>query len=693
MATINDIAKMAGVSTSTVSHVVNKTRYVSPELVKRVEKAIEELEVPPNFVIKKGKRAPIAAPAQTSEKYILLLITEKKSNFQKQIEHQIESHLKDSGYSLLTVLCSSQVDSLAAFLRSVIESRLISGIILFPDERDYITNQILSGQSVPVVILGRETEGYLADTITSDTREGAYRAIEHLIKNGHEQIAYIGRSIDRSPKRLEGYRSALNDYSIAVKESYVHPQVQSETEAYEVLDSLLFNEQPAPTALFVANYSLVTPVFRYIRLHNIPCPESLSIVTFNDFEWSALHTPAITTISQNTEEFGRLAVEMLLQRIRNNEAANVPALKEIYIHRSLSTKINVRESTCGIGRGPFGERAASPSSLSLNDSEIAQIRSRHLTAAISFHYAGKAWMELHQKGIRDVFDNLGISLIAITDAHFDPSLQCRQLDSLRLLEPDIIIAIPTDNRETSEAFQRIVSGSSRLVLISNVPEGLTVSDYVSCVSVNEHSHGRNMGHGLGEYMLRHSLTKAALITHDADFYATNQRDNAAIQVLTEEYPSIQICANIQFHRETEVYENTLKYIKHHPEIEALYVSWDGPALEAIRALSELDRTDIAIVTGDLDYPDALNMAKGEMIKMISAQCSYEQGQAIALAAANAMLGKKTPSFIGIEPISVTPANLLKSWSQIFKEEPPSELKQAFKKSANDIAAESEEPLV
>ena len=144
MATINDIAKMAGVSTSTVSHVVNKTRYVSPELVKRVEKAIEELETPPNFVIKKGKRAAIAAPAQTSEKYILLLITEKKSNFQKQIEHQIESHLKDSGYSLLTVLCSSQADSLAAFLRSVIESRLISGIILFPDERDYITNQILS---------------------------------------------------------------------------------------------------------------------------------------------------------------------------------------------------------------------------------------------------------------------------------------------------------------------------------------------------------------------------------------------------------------------------------------------------------------------------------------------------------------------------------------------------------------------
>lgn len=77
MATINDIAKMAGVSTSTVSHVVNKTRYVSPELVKRVEKAIEELEVPPNFVIKKGKRAPIAAPLKP-QKNISCFSSQKK---------------------------------------------------------------------------------------------------------------------------------------------------------------------------------------------------------------------------------------------------------------------------------------------------------------------------------------------------------------------------------------------------------------------------------------------------------------------------------------------------------------------------------------------------------------------------------------------------------------------------------------
>ena len=91
-------------------------------------------------------------------------------------------------------------------------------------------------------------------------------------------------------------------------------------------------------------------------------------------------------------------------------------------------------------------------------------------------------------------------MIAITDAHFDPELQCRQLESLKLLEPDILIAIPSDNKRTSEAFMDIVKSKIKLVLITNVPEGLSPEDYVTCVSVNERSHGQNMGHGLGEYM-------------------------------------------------------------------------------------------------------------------------------------------------------------------------------------------------
>ena len=259
------------------------------------------------------------------------------------------------------------------------------------------------------------------------------------------------------------------------------------------------------------------------------------------------------------------------------------------------------------------------------------------------------------------------------------------MESIKFLKPDLLISIPVDTRGTAEAFRSIADSDTRLVLITNVPEGLTPKDYISCISVNERSHGDSMGRGLGEYMVRHGLKYAGLICHgEQNFFATKQRDGAAEQVLTEEYPEIRVCGKVNFLTEVDVYQKTLKLIGMYPEIQALYVSWDGPALEVIKALTELERTDIAIVTGDLDYAIAMQMAQGGMVKMISAQCPYEQGEAIAMVAANGLLGKAVPSFIGVEPISIDRENLLKNWKAIFKEDPPAALRNAIDRSAGAL---------
>jgi ribose transport system substrate-binding protein len=155
---------------------------------------------------------------------------------------------------------------------------------------------------------------------------------------------------------------------------------------------------------------------------------------------------------------------------------------------------------------------------------------------------------------------------------------------------------------------------------------------------------------------------------------------AAEQILLEEYESVKVCAEAYFNSENEVYDITAALVKKHPEIEALYLPWEGPAMMAMSALSDMNRTNIAVATGDLEEETAYILAQGGMIKAISAQCPYEQGEAIALVAANALLGKATPSYIGIEPVSVTPHNLLKTWRQVFKEEPPHKLKELLKES-------------
>ena len=181
--------------------------------------------------------------------------------------------------------------------------------------------------------------------------------------------------------------------------------------------------------------------------------------------------------------------------------------------------------------------------------------------------------QLIEKGIKKIFEDLGISIIAVTDAHFEASMQCKQLESIRFLSPDLLIAIPVDSQDTAEAFQKVVQSKTKLVLITNIPDGIALGDYVSCVSVNEYSHGRNMGHGLGKYMVRHKMKYVGIVRHgNKHFYATRQRDNAAEQVLSEEFPEIQICGEINFQSEAEVYKKTKEFVKHHSEVEAFYVS-------------------------------------------------------------------------------------------------------------------------
>lgn len=672
MATIKDVARIAGVSVSTVSHVVNGTRYVSPEKVKKVEDAIRQLDELPNFIAKRS-----GAQQAAGSRSVLLLLSKKNSLFQNQVKEKLEEILEEKGYLPVSLAYDLDGDRLVA-IRSLAGSLSLCGLIAFPDREGVLSKAFFKGLQLPVVLIGSPVDQFAADTLLPDTFEGGYRAVRHLINNGHEKIAYLSESEERGAHRFEGYRKALEDAHIPVEKGLVWTGLHTEEQVSRAMGQLAAAE-PAPTALVIADSLPLVPAIQYAVAHNIAVPRDLSIVSLNDPEWAPLMTPELTCVDKQPRQFALAAADLLFQRMARGEMADLPSPGHPYCTKTLPSLLNVRNSTCGIGRGPFGEKAENASVLALSGKEKEKLRQKQYTAAISFHYMGKAWMGLQEKGIKKIFDELGISLIAVTDAHFNAELQCKQLESIRFLKPDILISIPVDTKDTAAAFRAIADSDTRLVLITNVPEGLTPRDYISCISVNERSHGDNMGRGLGEYMTRHGLKYAGLVCHgEQNFFATKQRDSAAEQVLTEEYPELQVCGKVNFLTETEACQKTLELIRLYPEIQALYVSWDGPALEVMKALTELERTDIAIVTGDLDYAIALHMARGEMVKMISAQCPYEQGEAIALAAANGLLGKAVPSFIGVEPISVNRDNLLKNWKNIFKEEPPAELSGAVK---------------
>jgi len=243
-------------------------------------------------------------------------------------------------------------------------------------------------------------------------------------------------------------------------------------------------------------------------------------------------------------------------------------------------------------------------------------------------------------------------------------------------KPDAIIAIPSDDVVTAAKFRELAKEVT-LVFISNIPRGLTNKEYASCVSTNESEGGYEAGILLGEYFKNREKVHVGFIAHGAPFYGTHLRDGTAEQVVRENYPNLNIVSVLHFHTIERAYDVCVEMVTKHPELEALYVSWDGPALQVIKALKELKREDIAIFTFDLDLEIAQYLAKGDMVKGLVTQRPYTQGTAVALATAKALLGEKRYKYIGVSPYVVQKNNLAKAWEDIFHTFPPPKIEKAL----------------
>ena len=138
-----------------------------------------------------------------------------------------------------------------------------------------------------------------------------------------------------------------------------------------------------------------------------------------------------------------------------------------------------------LAKGPRGEDPEPASVADLTDEEVEQIREMGATAAIVMHYGGNDWANAQIAGLKARFDELGIEVVATTDANFDPGQQVSDIETVMAMNPDIIVSIPTDPVATSAAYQAAADAGVKLVFMDNVPDGLEPgTDYVSVVSAD-----------------------------------------------------------------------------------------------------------------------------------------------------------------------------------------------------------------
>jgi LacI family transcriptional regulator len=334
MTNIKDVAERANVSITTVSHVINKTRYVSDELVARVHKAMEDLDYRPNSLAR-GLRS-------GKTKTIGLVIPDISNQFFAEISRKIEDKGFDYDYSV--ILCNTDDDkNKEKNYIDVLIAKQIDGI-LFISTGEYTNNLEKTIEfNIPIVVVDRDIDEINADIVLVDNNDGGFKATKYLIELGHQRIACIAGPSQTTPsaQRIAGYQRALEEARINFDRSLIIPGDYRYTSGERAMRELL-TKSPRPTAVFASNDMMALGAYQAINNQGMKIPDDISIVGFDNIPFSQAVYPTLTTIEQPIHEIADLAVDFLINKIKIQEdrSKQKPYFKRIV----LETKLIKRDS-------------------------------------------------------------------------------------------------------------------------------------------------------------------------------------------------------------------------------------------------------------------------------------------------------------------------------------------------------------
>ncbi len=327
-------------------------------------------------------------------------------------------------------------------------------------------------------------------------------------------------------------------------------------------------------------------------------------------------------------------------------------------------------------KSPTGEAAASYTTVELTDEEIQQVKDMKLTAAISMQYMGNDWSITQVNALKDQFAELGIEVIAVTDANFKPEKQTSDIESILAKDPDILVSIPVDTVANAPIYKKAAEAGIKVVFMNQAADGLTPGeDYVTVVSPADYGNGARAAYYIARELDKKG--KVGIIYYDANFPTTEIRYEAAQKVFAQ-YPQIEIAETQGIQGPDFVgaaEEAASAMLLREPDLDAIWGIWDVPAEGIIQAVRNAGRSeDVIITTIDLGKNVAIDLAnKNGMIKGIGAQTVYEAGITEANAAALGALGKDVAPLIAMDGLSVDRSNLLESWERVYNTDAPQEI--------------------
>ncbi|HAS8006937.1 TPA: LacI family DNA-binding transcriptional regulator [Vibrio cholerae] len=333
MATMKDIARLAGVSTSTVSHVINKSRFVSDEIAERVNNAAQQLNYAPSALARSLK--------MNRTKTIGMLVTTSTNPFFGEVVKGVERSCYHQGYNL--ILCNTEGDSqrMKASINTLLQKR-VDGLLLMCSTLEGERLDVFDRYpDIPIVVMDWGPILFASDKIQDNSLQGGYMAAKHLIECGHKEIGCITGPLIRhqAQMRYEGYKRALAEAGIAINPDWI---VESDFECeggYQAFEKL-YQRGKLPSALFVSNDMMAMGVIQAASQRGLRVPDDLSLIGYDDVHIAKFMTPALTTIHQPKYRLGKAAVDTLLYRLENPDTtAQVVQLEPTLVVRNSVRKL------------------------------------------------------------------------------------------------------------------------------------------------------------------------------------------------------------------------------------------------------------------------------------------------------------------------------------------------------------------
>jgi LacI family transcriptional regulator len=342
MATIKDVAAIAGVSFTTVSHVVNNSRPVSADVRAKVERAIVDLNYVPSAVARSLKARATAT--------VGLVVPNGTNPYFAELARGVEDACAAKGYCVF--FCNSDDDPAKqqGYLRVLREKR-IDGLIVASAGDDAVLAQTLSNAREPIVVVDRNIEGLNADLVQIDHERGAWLATRHLLALGHVKIGCITGPVSSavSAMRVHGFLRALSQHGVELADGSIVESDASGSGGYRAAMRLF--ETVRPSAIFAGNDMMGIGALRAAAERGISVPGQCSIIGFDDIELARYTYPSLSTVGNSVRTLGEMAAQTLIERIGGGEHGGAPMRRRV-----VEPQLIAREST-----GPWsGQREPAP---------------------------------------------------------------------------------------------------------------------------------------------------------------------------------------------------------------------------------------------------------------------------------------------------------------------------------------------